>query len=156
MRAARDIDELISTWTIDHSTDCAASDIARIIARHAPTAPVSSNDLHDYPNLEAIVHGCISGYFRDWPLVASELKRYVASRTTPPADAVTDTEVVDFLEANMTRFTTYTEPEANGDWHRLEYWERLPLKKSHKAIAGPSIRSTVIAAIRAAKQGGAE
>jgi hypothetical protein len=58
-----------------------------------------------------------------------------------------DRERMDFLEDCMTRIITYSEPETNGDWHRLEYWERKPMNKTHIGISGPSIRAAIDRAI---------
>jgi hypothetical protein len=38
--------------------------------------------LKEYPNLEAIFQGCISGRFSEWPMVSSELRRFVVEQAT--------------------------------------------------------------------------
>ena len=58
-----------------------------------------------------------------------------------------DEERLDWLEENMTRFTCYSEPEANGDWYRLEYWKRSDTRATHIENAfGPTIRAAIDAA----------
>lgn len=48
-----------------------------------------------------------------------------------------------FLEANMTRLITYSEPELNGDWHRLEFWNRKDTGKRHDFVTGPDLITTI-------------
>jgi len=59
---------------------------------------------------------------------------------------------LDWLDANMTRFICYSEPESNGDWYRLEYWQRELMRKSHEAVAGPDLRSTIDNAMKTGVQ----
>lgn len=47
---------------------------------HYAALDAARREFARYPNLQAIVLGCIAGNFRDWPLVKQELIQYVAER----------------------------------------------------------------------------
>lgn len=47
---------------------------------HYAAVEAARQEFARYPNLQAIVLGCIAGDFRDWPLVKAELLHYVAER----------------------------------------------------------------------------
>lgn len=47
---------------------------------HYAALEAARQEFARYPNLQAIVLGCIAGNFRDWTLVKQELIQYVAER----------------------------------------------------------------------------
>ena len=53
---------------------------------------------------------------------------------------------LDWLEQNMMSLTTYSEPEANGDWHHIQFRHRMDMLTIICQRTGPTIRQAIDAA----------